>query len=102
MKYDKESLEKMHVYNLRHIARDLGVKAPTTLKRKILIDEIILIQKNEKEPYKKSKKGRPVKNFIQNTNINIETNSIDLKEEAKKEFIETILKEIEKKLYKLL
>ena len=34
MKYEKEQLEQIHVHDLRGIGRELGVKAPTKLKKK--------------------------------------------------------------------
>jgi len=50
------------IYELRNIAREKGVKSPTTKKREILIEEIIKLDCGKIKPYiKKTKQGRPCK-----------------------------------------
>lgn len=69
-------LEEYSIYELRLIARDIGVKSPTTKSRAILIDEIKKIKNNKLKPYF-STKGRPskknlfIKNDIKENNTNI-------------------------------
>ena len=41
MKYEKEQLQQTNIYCLRNIAREVGVKSPTSLKKQQLIDEIM-------------------------------------------------------------
>ena len=101
--YSFEQLDKLTIYSLRGKAREVGVKAPTTLKREELIKEILLIQSGGKEPYVRTAKGRPLK---ENCTTKITCDEVKLRKERekriKKELIDSILKKIEKELYKIL
>lgn len=94
MKYDREQLSQINLYGLRSLAREVGVKSPTSLKKQALIEEIILIESGKKSPYKQTKKGRPLKKGVENVNLSSSG--------TKKELINSILKEIEKKLNEIL
>ncbi len=62
--YKQELLKSLGVYELRELARSLGVIAPTTKKRKQLEQEIMKISCGEMVPEpKKTKKGRPPKSI---------------------------------------
>jgi transcription termination factor Rho len=62
-----EYLEKMGIYDLRNLGREVGVKSPTSKAKKEIIEEIIQIKTGLKEPAPKSKKGAPPKtNFMMN------------------------------------
>ena len=75
--------EELNIYELRQIARNIGVYSPTTLKRKDLIDKIEKIKNGELNPYiRKSKQGRPAKNL---TNLTVDVNNLTT--EKKKEII---------------
>ena len=102
MKYDREYLNLTNVHALRNIAREIGVRAPCSLKKQVLVDEIMLIESGKKEPHKKSNKGRPVKNGGQNINHLSGVNLIAMKKEIKKEIISNILRHMEKKLNEIL
>ena len=56
----KSDLDVLGVHELRDIARNLGVKAPTTKKRDQLVDEILKIRSGELVGVT-SKMGRPPK-----------------------------------------
>ena len=106
MKYDKDQLYETNLHSLQTIGREIGVYAPTRLSKKELIREILLIDSGEKPPCAPYKHGRPVKkdlaiNYVAPQNTTQE-NEPDEKERIKQEFIASILKEIEKKLNKLL
>ena len=61
-KFDYEFLSKLGVYELRDLARQVGVKSPTTKVRAELCDLILKIQNGEIEPNQKNlTKGRPPK-----------------------------------------
>ena len=61
-KFDYEFLSKLGVYELRELARQVGVKSPTTKVRAELCDLILKIQNGEIEPNQKNlTKGRPPK-----------------------------------------
>ena len=100
MEITVETLSKLDLHSLRKIGREIGVKAPTTLYKKELIAEIIKIKNGEKQPYV-SKKGRPTSK-MKKEELLLEILPADTKKLIKKEFINTLLKEIEKKLYELL
>ena len=116
MTYEKEQLEQTNIHPLRNIAREVGVKSPTSLKKNVLIDEIIQIQSGKKRPHLSPRKGRPVKHgieynntehqFVENKKVEKEEkekeNFIDLEKKIKKELINSILEKIEKELNKLL
>lgn len=58
----EEMLEKLGVYELRELARGIGVSSPTTKKRKELCEHIMRIAKGEqKAVIRKNNKGRPPK-----------------------------------------
>ena len=106
MEYSLEQLQQINLHSLRVIARDIGVRAPTALTKNALIDEIIKIQSGKKKPHVPSKRGRPAgKNIAEIqviSNLNEGAKILKIKEQAKKEFIAEILKDIENKLEKLL
>jgi hypothetical protein len=106
MQHDIFQLYEMNIHSLRNIAREVGVKSPTTLTKKALIDEILQMERGIKQPCMSTKKGRPPKNDNANKRLEnekiVDENAMDLKNNMKKEFIACILKEIEKKLINLL
>ena len=71
---NKASLNNKCIYELRIIGRELGVKAPTTLKKKALINAILNRLENKTQPFF-SNRGRPP---ISNVN----TEQADLKEQV--------------------
>ena len=101
MGFDKEQLQKLSVYDLRNVAREIGVKAPTTLTKQALIEEILQIESGKKQPSAPTKRGRPIKNYIDNNADKI-LSDIREKQAIKKQIIDCILKEIEEKLYEIL
>ncbi len=96
MEYSIEKLEQINIHSLRNIAREIGVKSPSCLKKKELIDEIILI-KSGKKPPSLTIKGRPPKMII-----NEPLNKTPIDKRLKKEIIDCILKNIEEKLNQIL
>lgn len=84
-----KTYEDLGIYDLRAIAREMGVKSPTTLKRNELINAIEEIKNKKVEPYhKKTKKGRPYKSRIKLVNVF----EYATKEEQKRVEIEIIKK----------
>ena len=107
MKYEREQLEQISIHSLRNIARDVGVKSPTNLKKDILINEILLIQSGKKQPHTPSKRGRPIKTYVKNIGFEnddeiINSLSIEVEDKIKRKVIKSILKEVERKLNKIL
>jgi hypothetical protein len=107
MEYSKDSLSQMDFHNLRIIAREVGVKAPSSKNKSVLVKEILEIVLGERKPSAPSKLGRPVKNPIK---LDFDKSSLplnkvcekEIKKQAKKELIDDILKKVEDFLYDLL
>ena len=63
--YKEQNLQQLSIYELRTIARQIGVKSPTTKKHSELVESILKIQNGEERAFS-TKKGRPPKviNFV--------------------------------------
>ena len=60
----RETLENLGIYELRNVARQVGVYSPTTCKKGDLIEKIMAIVLGEEVPYtKKTNQGRPAKSI---------------------------------------
>ena len=60
--YSKEALQNLGIYELRNVARQVGVYSPTKYKKEILVDKILAIMQGDEQPYvKKTNQGRPAK-----------------------------------------
>ncbi|MBE5756554.1 MAG: hypothetical protein E7342_02025 [Clostridiales bacterium] len=58
MEFTKDELEKRSLHDLRLMGREIGVKSPTSLVKKELIEKIVLVSNGQVAPYR-TKKGRP-------------------------------------------
>ena len=68
--YREEILKNLGVYELRELARQVGIISPTTKKRKQLEQEILKISKGEAERQTKTtNKGRPPKSIKKMENV---------------------------------
>ena len=74
MKFDRESLEKTELHELRKIGKQIGVRAPSRLKKADLIKNILDVQSGKLQPYFSSK-GRP--NMKNTFNIKKEKRSVE-------------------------
>ncbi len=62
--FDREVLMQSSIFELRNIARDIGVYSPTIYKKDELIDKIYEILNGDTKPHvPKSKQGRPPKSL---------------------------------------
>ena len=52
-------LNRLSIHVLRALAREVGVKAPTKMLKEEIIENIIAIKNNEKEPVPVNNQGRP-------------------------------------------
>lgn len=60
--WDESTLSSLRIHELRDLARKIGVKCPTALKKEDIINQVMQILNGESQPYKApSKKGRPSK-----------------------------------------
>ena len=63
--YTKENLTQLGIFELREVARNIGVHLPTTYKKDELIEKIIQVANGFVDPFvPKTKKGRPPKSLI--------------------------------------
>ena len=70
--FDVLKLKNLRIFELRDLARQVGVKSPTIFRKEDLIDEMLLIISGKNEPYvNKNNLGRPAK-----TNHNIITDEL--------------------------
>lgn len=60
-KYSRQELEKMSIFDVRHIAKEVGVSAPTKLNKAELVDLIYRISNGMMEPPTPPRLGRPKK-----------------------------------------
>ncbi len=97
MDYNIEHLNQINIHSLRNLARKIGVKAPSSLKKQELIDQILLIESGKNQPYRPIKQGRPLKPIV-DINTFLDINLV----KTKQELISSILKDIEKTLNKYL
>lgn len=68
--FDKNSLMQSSIFELRDIARTIGVYSPTIYKKEELIDKMFKIINGEEQPYvPKSRQGRPPKNLSGKTKM---------------------------------
>jgi transcription termination factor Rho len=68
--FNEESLQKLGIFELRNLAREVGVYSPTIYKKQEIIDKILEIVTGKKEPYiAKTKQGRPPKSINSVNNI---------------------------------
>lgn len=67
---EREKLEALSIFELRDLARKVGVYSPTVLQKGKLIEEINLILSGQKEPFvPKNRQGRPAKKLSGYDNI---------------------------------
>ena len=60
---ERNKLLRLGIFELRNMARDLGVRSPTTLTKEVMIEKMLHIIRGEVDPYTpQSKRGRPPKN----------------------------------------
>ena len=61
----EEKLNELGIFQLRTIARNIGVHLPTTMKKQDLVTQILKVAKGEVAPFvPKNKKGRPAKSLM--------------------------------------
>ena len=65
----KKTIEMMGIYELRTLARNVGVPSPTTLKRQQLLEAIYDILDGVKEATPLKKVGRPPKKIKLDTSV---------------------------------
>lgn len=85
-----EELNVLNVHELRAMAREIGVRAPTTKKQQELIEEILKIQSGMLQPHT-TNMGRPVKSGIR---ADILKSTITL---AKNNYVHIDLKDVDVK-----
>lgn len=109
MEYEKEELLKINIHSLRTIGREMGVRAPTALRKSVLVEEILDIHYRRKKPCQPPKTGRPVGVCVENLNnvkdyIEGKQQLLDIDniiKNAKKKLIYEIIAELQKKIEKL-
>lgn len=77
-KYTKQDLESKSIFEMRALAKEVGVSAPTKLNKADLVNLVFKISNGEMEPPAAPRRGRPKKG--ENTEKTVETsqNAVDL------------------------
>lgn len=77
-KYTKQDLESKSIFEMRALAKEVGVSAPTKLNKADLVDLVFKISNGEMEPPAAPRRGRPKKG--ENTEKTVETsqNTVDV------------------------
>lgn len=76
-KLDEFAMRQASIFELRNIAREMGVLSPTLYKKDVLIEKILKIINGEEKPQMpKSRQGRPPKNSFNTNGYVGETGSI--------------------------
>lgn len=70
-KYTKQDLESKSIFEMRALAKEVGVSAPTKLNKADLVDLVFKISNGEMEPPVAPRRGRPKKG--ENTEKTVET-----------------------------
>lgn len=60
----REDLEKRGIFELRVLARNMGVSSPTTLNKNELVDKMLSIMEGLEKPKKNNGRGRPPKDIF--------------------------------------
>lgn len=61
---NEETLQELGIFEIRNIAREIGVHSPTIMKKQELIEKVMRVINGEEEPYvRTTKQGRPPKNI---------------------------------------
>lgn len=104
MIYTKELLEVTPLQDLRNIGKEIGVKSPTSLRKDVLIQNILDVQENRIQPYF-SNKGRKKlvsritgKSIIELFNLSATTTEID---EIFEKIIDKFLAEFKERILQL-
>lgn len=85
--YQRPELDEKSIFQLRDIAKDLGVPAPSKCKKAELVDLIFKISNGEMEPPVAPRRGRPKKNADANSTDNtVDASAGEGKQEEKQEF----------------
>lgn len=67
--FDEYSMRQASIFDLRNMARDMGVNSPTVFKKEELIEKMLKIINGEEKPQMpKSRQGRPPKKALAITN----------------------------------
>ena len=81
--YKREDLEKISIYDLRYIGREVGLKSVTTLKKGELINQILLVENDKILPIK-SRVGRPYIERVISISDNIQLENKDIEKKIEK------------------
>ena len=85
VQFSMEQLVNMHLSVVREIGREIGVRAPSSMKKEELAKEIIAIQKGEIEPCPRNSRGAPIKMNVDISEYIIDDGKTDEGEEIIKE-----------------
>jgi len=84
-KYTKQDLESKSIFEMRALAKEVGVSAPTKLNKADLVDLVFKISNGEMEPPAAPRRGRPKKGENAEKTVETSQNTVDtIKSEPQK------------------
>ena len=84
-KYTKQDLESKSIFEMRALAKEVGVSAPTKLNKADLVDLVFKISNGEMEPPAAPRRGRPKKGENAEKTVETSQNTVDtVKSESQK------------------
>lgn len=76
-KYTKQDLESKSIFEMRALAKEVGVSAPTKLNKADLVDLVFKISNGEMEPPAAPRRGRPKKGENAEKTVETSQNTVD-------------------------
>ena len=76
-KYTKQDLESKSIFEMRALAKEVGVSAPTKLNKADLVDLVFKISNGEMEPPAAPRRGRPKKSENAEKTVETSQNTVD-------------------------
>lgn len=76
-KYTKQDLESKSIFEMRALAKEVGVSAPTKLNKADLVDLVFKISNGEMEPPAAPRRGRPKKGKNAEKTVETSQNTVD-------------------------
>lgn len=77
-KYTKQDLESKSIFEMRALAKEVGVSAPTKLNKADLVDLVFKISNGEMEPPAAPRRGRPKKGENAEKTVETSQNTVDI------------------------
>lgn len=86
-KYTKQDLESKSIFEMRALAKEVGVSAPTKLNKADLVELVYKISNGEMEPPAAPRRGRPKKGDVTDKTAETENSATQKSDDAKSDVV---------------